>query len=330
MATRRIIGTIVVLTALFVTSATLRAATPRAGDEPEKPDAAGGTRIYSFPRADVVYSEGIGYHAGNGDFFVGSTNGGAVYRGNASRGNRQIELFLPAGSDGRTDVRGIKVNPQGQLFLAGGPTGTMWMYDAVSGQLLSSFRNGIQGSFINDVAIAPDGAAYFTDSNVPLLYRIKADAQGIYRFEFWRDLRDTVIQYGQGFNLNGIVVTPDNKYLIVVQTNTGKLFRIATDTKEVTEITLAGGDRMTNGDGLLLDGQILHVVRNSLNLIVQLRLAADYTSGQQVGSFTDPSFQFTTTIAKAGDRLLVVNSQFNRRMANNPELPFSVASVPLR
>ncbi len=330
MTTRRMIGMIVVLTALFVTSATLRAAPPRAGDEPAKPDAAGGARIYSFPAADVVYPEGIGYHAGNGDFFVGSTNGGAVYRSNAWRGNRSIELFLPAGSDGRTDVRGIKVNPQGQLFLAGGPTGTMWMYDAVTGRLLSSFRNGIQGSFINDVAIAPDGVAYFTDSNVPLLYRIKADAEGIYRFEFWRDLRDTVIQYGQGFNLNGIVVTPDNKYLIVVQTNTGKLFRIATDTKEVTEITLAGGDRMTNGDGLLLDGQTLHVVRNSLNLIVQLSLAADYASGQQVGSFTDPSFQFTTTIAKAGNQLLVVNSQFNRRMTNNPELPFSVSRVPVR
>ena len=139
-----------------------------------------------------------------------------------------------------------------------------------------------------------------------------------------------MIQYGQGFNLNGIAVTPDNKYLIVVQSNTGKLFRIAIDTKEVAEIALAGGDRMTNGDGLLLDGHTLHVVRNSLNLIVQLRLAADYTSGQQIGSFTDPSFQFTTTIAKAGDRLLVVNSQFNRRNTNNPELPFSVSSVPLR
>lgn len=284
---------------------------------------------YTFPAADVVYPEGIGFHAGNGDFFVGSTVNGAVYRGNARRGNRQLELFLPGGSDGRTDVRGMKVNPQGQLFLAGGATGTMWMYDAVTGRFLSTFSNGAQGSFVNDVAIAPDGAAYFTDSNVPLLYRIKADAQGVYRFEVWRDLRDTPIQYAQGFNLNGIVATPDGKYLITVQSNTGKLFRIATDTKDVTEITLAGGDRMTAGDGLLLDGQTLHVVRNSLNLIVQLRLAPDYSSGQQIGSFTDPSFAFTTTIARADDRLLVVNSQFNRRNTNDPVLPFTISSVPL-
>jgi Cu-Zn family superoxide dismutase len=286
-----------------------------------------GTVRYTFPANDIVYPEGIAYHAGTGDFFVGSTIDGAVYRGNAWRGSRQLTTFLAAGSDGRTDVRGMKVNPQGQLFMAGGATGTMWMYDAVTGRLLSSFRNGIANSFINDVAIGPDGAAYFTDSNVPILYRIKPDAAGVFQFEFWRDLRDTPIQYGPGFNLNGIVVTPDGKYVITVQSNTGKLFRIATETKEVSEIALAGGDRMTNGDGLLLDGQTLYVVRNSLNLIVKLRLTPDYASGQQIGSFTDASFALTTTIARVGDRLLVVNSQFNRRMTNNPDLPFSISSV---
>lgn len=297
-------------------------------------EAAGGahhgskTVLYSFPAADVVYPEGIAYHPGTGDFFVGSTSGGAVYRGNVRRGGRQIEPFLAAGSDGRTDVRGMKVNPQGQLFMAGGTTGIIWMYDAVTGRLLNSFRNGVGNSFLNDVAIAPDGAAYVTDSNVPLLYRVKADEQGVFRYEVWRDLRDTPIQYAQGFNLNGIAATPDGKYLITVQSNTGKLFRIATDTKEVTEIKLTGGDLMTAGDGLLLDGQILHVARNNLNLIVQVRLNADFSGGQQVGSFTDPAFAFTTTIAKAGDRLLLVNAQFNRRATNNPALPFTIASVP--
>ncbi|HEX5690638.1 MAG TPA: hypothetical protein VFX76_11580, partial [Roseiflexaceae bacterium] len=222
---------------------------------------------------------------------------------------------------------GMKVDSRGWLWMAGGATGTMWMYDASSGRLLSGFRNGVEGSFVNDVAIGPDGAAYFTDSRVPLLYRIAPDAQGIFQLEYWRDLRDTPIQFTEGFNLNGIVVTPDGKYLIVVQSNTGKLFRVATDTKEVAEITLAGGDRMTAGDGMLLDGQTLHVSRNSLNLMVQVRLNADYGSGQQIGSFTDPSFALTTTMARVGDRLLVVNSQFNRR--DNPSLPFTISSVRL-
>jgi Cu-Zn family superoxide dismutase len=293
------------------------------------PSHANGTISYTFPPNDVVYPEGIAYHAGTGDFFVGSTAGGAVYRGSARRGSRTLSVFLTAGSDGRTDVRGMKVDPRGILYIAGGTTGRLWMYDAVTGRLLGNFFTGVDGAFINDVAIGPDGAAYFTDSRVPHLYRIKADEQGIFQYELWRDLRDTAIRFGEGFNLNGIAVTPDGKYLITVQSNTGNLYRIATDTKEVSEVSLAGGDKMTAGDGLLLDGQTLHVVRNNLNLIVQVRLVADYSSGQQIGSFTDPSFGFTTTIARVGDRLLVVNSQFNRRNNPNlqPVLPFMVSSV---
>lgn len=289
------------------------------------------TILYAFPRGDVVYPEGIAYHAGTGDFFAGSTANGAIYRGNVRRGGRELTIFSPGGADGRSDVRGMKVAPNGILYAAGGTSGRLWMYDAVTGRLLGNFNTGVGGAFINDVAIAPDGAAYFTDSAQPNLYRIKADEQGIFRYELWRDLSGTAIKYEQGFNLNGIQATADGKYLITVQTNTGKLFRIATDSKEVSEISLAGGDRLTFGDGLVLDGQTLYVVRNQINLVVQIRLNADFASGQVIGAFTDPSFQLTTTAAKVGDRLLVINSQFNRRNNPNapPALPFTVASVQI-
>lgn len=283
-------------------------------------------RIYSFPANDVVFPEGIAYHAGNGDFFVGSTANGAVYRGNIRRNN--LEVFLPGGQDGRTAAIGMKVNPQGQLFVAGGGTGMIWMYDAVTGRLLSAFSTGRQGGFINDVTITPDGAAYFTDSNIPVLYRIKADEQGVFRYETWMSFDGTPLQYTQGFNLNGIVSSADGKYLIVVQSNTGKLFRISTETKEVTPISLLGNDVMTFGDGMVLDGQTLYVVRNQLNLVVKLQLNADFSAGQQVGSVTDPSFMYTTTAAKVGDRMLLVNSQFNKRGGGaTPTLPFTVSSI---
>jgi len=94
---------------------------------------------YSFPAGDIVYPEGVAYHAGNGDFFVGSTSGGAIYRGNALGDDRSLKLFLPGGAEGRTAAIGMKVNPQGQLFVSGGATGMIWMYDAVTGRFLSSF-----------------------------------------------------------------------------------------------------------------------------------------------------------------------------------------------
>lgn len=284
--------------------------------------------IYTFPPNEIVFPEGIAIHPGNGDMFVGSTANGAVYKGNAWGRDRALRPFLPGGADGRTTAIGMKVSPSGILYIAGGATGTIWMYDAVTGRLLGSFFTGTQGGFINDVALTPDGSAYFTDSNLPYMYRIKPDERGVFQYELWLDFRGTALAYQQGFNLNGIAASADGRYLIVVQSNTGKLFRIDTTSKEVVEIALTGGDRMTFGDGILLDGRTLYVVRNQLNLVVMVSLSEDYASGRQVGSFTDPSFRLTTTAAKVGDRLLVVNSQFNRRGPGlTPETPFSVSSV---
>ena len=289
------------------------------------------TQTFAFPSQATVFPEGVAKDPNSNFFYVGATADGTIYRGDVRQPNRGLSVFLPGGADGRTAVTGMKVDQRGFLWVSGGATGNIWMYNTRDGRLLSQFNNGVQDTFINDVTITPDGAAYFTDSRTPIIYRIVPNDQGIFTFEYWRELNGTPIQYSQGFNLNGIASTADGKYLIVVKSDTGQLFRIATDTREVTEITLAGGDRMTAGDGILLDGQILHVARNSLNLIVQIRLAPDFASGQQVGSFTDSSFRYTTTIAQSGNRLLVVNAQFNRRGqgAPPPELPFTVSSVPL-
>lgn len=287
-------------------------------------------QIFKFPAADTVFPEGIAKDPRSNYFYVGATSNGAIYRGDVRQPNRGLSLFLAGGADGRTTTTGMKVDNRGFLWVSGAATGNIWMYDTRDGKLLSQFNNGVKDTFINDVTITPDGAAYFTDSRTPIIYRVAPNAQGIFTFEYWRDLNGTAIKYGQGFNLNGIASTADGKYLVVVKSDTGQLFRIATDTKDVAEIPLAGGDKMTNGDGILLVGNILHVARNSLNLIVQVQLKPDLSGGQQIGSFTDASFGYTTTIAASGDRLLVVNSQFNNRGEGlTPTKPFTVSSVSL-
>jgi sugar lactone lactonase YvrE len=290
-----------------------------------------GAQIFAFPAGATVFPEGVAKDPNSNFFYVGATADGTIYRGDVRQPNRGLSVFLPGGADGRSAAIGMKVDNRGYLWVAGGATGNIWMYDTRDGRLLSRFNNGSNPTFVNDITITPDGAAYATDSRTPIIYRIAPNAAGVFTFEYWLNLAGSPIQYGPGFNLNGIVNTADGAYLIVVKSDTGQLFRIATATKEVVEIPLAGGDRMTAGDGMLLDGQILHIARNSLNLIVQVRLAPDFARGQQVGSFTDPSFGYTTTIAQAGNRLLVVNAQFNRRGegAQPPSLPFTVSSVPL-
>src|SRR6185295_18272202 len=199
----------------------------------------------------------------------------------------------------------------------------MFIYSTENRKLIAKFNNGVQPTFINDVAIAPSGAAYFTDSLSPFLYRVARD-DGKFKFTRWLDFTGTPLVFQPGFNVNGIAATSNGKYLIVVQSNTGKLFRITISSKKVVEIDL-GGASVTNGDGIWLRGHTLYVSRNSNELIVKIRLADDFASGRVVSSTTDASFGFPTTIAQAGDRLLVVNSQFDKRGPGlMPELPFTV------
>jgi urease accessory protein UreE len=115
------------------------------------------------------------------------------------------------------------------------------------------------------------------------------------------------------------------RLLVVVQSNTGKLFRIDTGTREVSQIDL-GGATLTNGDGLVVNGSRLYVVRNADEQIVEVKLSHNRRSGRIGATRTSDALMFPTTAARFGNRLLVVNSQFDKR-PGTPELPFTVASV---
>jgi superoxide dismutase, Cu-Zn family len=81
------------------------------------------------------------------------------------------------------------------------------------------------------------------------------------------------------------------------------------------------------GDGLLRVGGHLYVSRNAPNELVKLRLARDWTDAKLESTTTDDAFAFPTALAKLGGRLLVTNSQLNT--PTNPQLPFTVADLPL-
>ena len=91
-----------------------------------------------------------------------------------------------------------------------------------------------------------------------------------------------------------------------------------------SEIALTGGE-VTFGDGLLLEGRTLYVVRNRLNQIAVVRLSADLASGQVVRSLTDPDFDVPTTIDDFGNSLYAVNARFGT--PPTPTTPYDVVRV---
>lgn len=275
---------------------------------------------------DNIFPEGVAYQESTGDFFVSATNDGRIFRGDVEE-DAEAEVFLEGGQDGRTSAVGMKVDDEGRLFIAGRNTGMVFVYDTEDGQLLQSFDNERQDTLVNDAAVSPDGNVYLTDSFSPVLYRLSPDGDGALEYEEYIDFEGTSIQYRNGFNLNGIVATEDGRYLITVQSNTGDLYRIDTESREIAQIDL-GNASLTTGDGLVLDGQNLYVVRNQPGDVVPVELSEDFASGEVDEGFGSSSLQYPTTAAKYGDRLLVVNSQFGSQ-GGQPQLPFTVSSIPI-
>jgi Cu-Zn family superoxide dismutase len=299
----------------------------RAGDDRKggkaRDDRKGGHRrdIYELP-GDAVFPEGIALDGKS--FFVSSTTDGTIFKGNVKR--PALTPFAPGGADGRTTATGMKVDGRGRLLVAGAGTGRAFVLSTSDGSTLKVLdsKPGSSQTFINDVTVA-GGYAYFTDSLRPVILRAATSGDSVGELEPWLDLTGTPFVYQDGFNANGIVSFDDGRLLVVVQSNTGKLFRINTRTKAVSEIDL-GGKTVTNGDGLVARSSRLYVVRNSDNEIVEVKLRRNKREGRVGEAIRSDAFMFPTTAALDGNRLLVVNSQFDKR-GGTPVLPFTVAAV---
>ena len=199
----------------------------------------------------------------------------------------------------------------------------------LTGELVARLSGGSSPTFINDIAIDQQGVGYATDSQSPVIYRIVPNGSGGYTLERWLELSGTPIVYGPGFNLNGIVVAPGDRYLFTVQSNTGKIYRIDIATREIVQVDV-GGATFVNGDGLWMRGTTLYVLQNQQETISEIRLQPNQARGTVVSQTTDPSFMYPTSLVGARGRLLVVNSQFDKRAPGaTPVPPFTVSVVAI-
>src|SRR5262245_23557074 len=100
--------------------------------------------------------------------YSGSLANGAIYAANLRTGEGAI---LVPGQAGRVAV-GLSFDARtNYIFVAGGPTGKAYVYDADSGELVQEYTLTAPGTFVNDV-IATHDAAYFTQSSLPEYYRV--------------------------------------------------------------------------------------------------------------------------------------------------------------
>jgi sugar lactone lactonase YvrE len=277
----------------------------------------------SFP-STVALPDGFqpeGIVAGRGhELFAGSLANGAVYRADARTGEGEV---LVPGATGRVAV-GLAFDPRtGYLFVAGGGTGMAHVFDSRTGEEVASYALTAPPTFINDVVVTNDGA-YFTDSFQAILFVLPLSPDGgLPAASQALPLSGDWVQ-AAGFNANGIEATQNGKTLIVVNSGLGAVFTVDPESGEATAIDL-GGSSVSSGDGLLLHGRILYVVRNFLNAIAVVELAPDLASGVVVDELTDPDFRIPTTIASLGHRLYVVNARFDQ--PPTPDTEYDIVRV---
>jgi len=262
--------------------------------------------------------EGIAVGDGS-TFYVGSIPTGAVYRGDLRSGKGATFV---QGTTGRAAI-GIE-HDRGRLFVAGGSTGKGFVYNARTGALVRELQLATGGgaTFVNDVVVTKR-AAYFTDSNRAVLYRLALSKNGAPAATATALALTGDFQLVGGFNLNGIDATHDGKTLVVVQSANGKLYRVVAATGVSKAIDL-GGAVVTNGDGLLLHGRTLYVVQNRDNKIAVVALAKGLASGTVSRFITNPAFDVPTTIDRQGSRIYAVNARFG-----TPAGPSTTYSVVL-
>jgi sugar lactone lactonase YvrE len=270
---------------------------------------ASATTAKSFPEVITLpgasSAEGVATGIGS-TFYAGELFTGDIFRGDLRSGTAAKFIDAPAGRN----ALGLKADvPHHLLFVAGGFTGQAYVYDLRTGADVAVLQLADPGTatVINDVVIT-GGAAWFTESEQPFLYRVPIGADGSIGSPSRLIVSGPAAHISGPFNMNGIDASVDGTTLIVAHSGDGTLYTVNPSTGASAPI--AGAD-VPNVDGILFEAGRLWAVQNFSNQVTELQLSPDLTSATVMRVITNPNFEIPTTVARDGNRLAVVNAKFD-------------------
>lgn len=278
---------------------------------------AGTTTDHAVP---VTMPEGVAWHAPSKTFFTGAAFEGTIARGTLD--GERATVFSAGERTGRREALGMLTDAE-HLYVAGGSTGSLLVYDIGTGDEVDRHETGIGGT-LNDVALTPDGDLLATDSLRPAIFRIRGGTVETFTLT-------PEVTYRPGFNANGVRATKDGEYALFVDTDDNALYRMTLPAdpadREITEVPISGGG-LAGPDGIELLGHTLYVVNNAAETISKIDMSDDYSAGTVVGETTSPRFHTPTTISyvPSTDQLLVANAEFFD--PSEPGAPYFVTAIP--
>ncbi len=246
--------------------------------------------------------------------YVGSLADGEVVAGDLRTG--RLWTLWP-GETGRA-VRGLIYDHRtGLLWVAGqiGTTGYVWAIRSRAGTVAQA--TAVPGAvFLNDLVVTRD-AVWVTDSRLApdRLTKITLRHGGRPTGEAptFRPLGgDWPAGNGSAVNANGIRQLPDGT-LLLNNSAVGGLWQVSPRSGAARSVPVIGGPGITAGDGLLVEGRTIYVVRGSGPAEVSV-LTLDRTrsgwSARWRGARTDETLDVPSTATLAGGALWAVNARF--------------------
>ncbi|KAF8244303.1 NHL repeat-containing protein [Wilcoxina mikolae CBS 423.85] len=279
--------------------------------------------VFEVP-GNASYPDGVVFQPGTQEFYTASTGDGTVYRGSLS--SKTMEPFLDGLPSGMVSPYGMKIIKD-YLFIAGGSSGMLFQFSLSNRMLLRRFSSDDPDAFLYDMAVDDvTGDVYITDSKSPTVWKASGSNDPLVdqKLSKWVDLKGKV-RYQTGSNSNGIVMTPDRKYLLMADRNDNALYRIGMGDRKVDKISITG--KVTSPDGLLYDSPYLYSVNTEAVDVV--KMDENFLKGEVVGKITNPlMFKSSTADFLPGKKeLLVANFQEGEE---KPKLPFTVVRIPVK
>jgi sugar lactone lactonase YvrE len=279
---------------------------------------------FTIAERDLI-PEGIAYDPVTGATFVGSLAKSKIVRIDKSG---VASDFTASKQDGLWAVLGMKVDAKRRQLLvcsaAGASTGAddgrsgLFVFNLETGKLVRKHLVDTAAGkhLFNDLALAPGGEAYVTDSLTGAVYRVDPTREAP---EVWMPA-DTFIYP------NGIAMSEDGSKLFVASEGRG-VTRIEVKTRAMADVATGTVATLTGIDGLYVYGRDLVAVRNGLGpgraVRALLNAAMDRVERVDVLESRHPRFEIPTTGTLVGDRLrFIANSQL-RRLKDDGTIPDS-------
>lgn len=271
--------------------------------------------------------EGVAAGAGT-TVYAGSVSDGSIVRADARTGAVRALLL---GRTGRS-LRGLQYDPRSGLLWAVGNDGAQAKVWAIDGRTGRFSREILVpgGAFLNDIVIG-SRTVWVTDSRVDRLTRITVTPSGRPTSAAPTFLAITGAwpkTSGEGLGANGIRRLHDGS-LILNNSTAGGLFTVNGRTGEAVVVPVAGGPRLTGGDGLELRGSRLYDVRatgRSEVVVLTLRRTSAGWRAAYAGLLRSSRLDVPSTATLAAGGLYAVNARFG--VANPDSAAYWIKRLP--